>query len=338
MAVVLEVERRGQPVPTFVRVSDRELADGVWLGRGYDCDVLLADPHIEARHARLVAMDGRIVVSAVGDSKLSVDKRAVLKATSVSSGATLTLGHTRVRLFESDHPVPPAQSTDDFLDGLAWLARPRLLVPLLLLTFAAAAIDNGLRQLGQLDALSAALTGVAPVLLCIAWAGLWALVTRVLRHEARFSSHLAIALVASIASLLLDFAAELVEYNAQSVVVREWFDHVALAALLAVLLAMHVRVTMGQLRWYWQTPAVAVALSFVGYSILTDVATERDFVRSPEYASIVLPDGLRWRGETVGDDFAQRAEALFDMADTERARLAEQDKEQDTDQDDEPAD
>lgn len=329
MALVLEVKRRGQPAPRFVRVSDRELADGVWLGRGYNCDVLLDDPHVHARHARLVAMDGRLMLTLPTGSDLSVDRRPVTQAIEVRSGATLALGHTQVRVYDAEHPVAPTQATDALVDGMAWLTRPALLVPLLIVVVLAHALDHSLRQMQELDLLTAVLSGVAPLLLCIAWAGLWALVTRVLRHEARFSSHLAVALIATIASLALGFLGELLEYNTQSRSVREWTDNLALTSLLAVVLMMHLRITMGPLRWFWQTPAAAVAVAFVGYSVLMDIANERDWRGSPEYTPLVLPDGLRWRSDTDIDAFNQRSTELFDAVDAERAELDKQDLEDD---------
>ncbi|MCR9277163.1 MAG: hypothetical protein NXH85_04240 [Pseudomonadaceae bacterium] len=294
MAIVVEIRSSGAHGASRYRFSDDALARGVTIGRGYHCDVMLDDPHVASEELRLVRTDaatgaGSIELELLGDGVVRLAGQQLREGASVPSGTQLKLGRTSVSLFDETHTVPPTTPLDILLESLTSLASPvRVLlagaiVYLLLLS------DEAASQLAERDWLDAALSAFSPMVLAVLWSAVWALVTRVLRHEARFLAHLLVALTSLALSTIMGLASELAQFNSQDPATAAWLDPFLLGLLLCFALVLHVRITAGPMRWYGHGVIVALAWAFVGYGVLEDSNRSRDFQAWPEYSSVLLP-------------------------------------------------
>ncbi len=164
------------------------------IGRGYQCDVILGDPLVDAEHAR-IALDeaGRPVLEDLGSRNgLFADgaKGRVARA-AIEGVTTARVGRTLLRIIPDGASVPPALLDADSGDRLAQLLlSPRSNAVVLIAGFAAASLWL---WLGGTEARAASVAGgeaLAVVIASAAWAGFWALIGRANVQRFSFWPHL----------------------------------------------------------------------------------------------------------------------------------------------------
>ncbi|MFI5214763.1 MAG: FHA domain-containing protein [Gemmatimonadales bacterium] len=164
------------------------------IGRGYECDVILSDPLVDARHARLVLDEqGRTVLEDLG-SRNGLFKGGVRGRVSrapVDGVTTARIGRTLLRIVPDGAAVPPALPDTDSGDRLAvLLASPRWNAVVLIAGFAATTLWL---WLGGTEARAASVAGgetLGVVILSATWAGFWALIGRANVQRFSFWPHL----------------------------------------------------------------------------------------------------------------------------------------------------
>jgi hypothetical protein len=180
----------------------------VTVGRAYTSDVIVDDPYVCPAHVRL---------SRNGDAGLVVEDLGSVNGTRADPGGgriahevvppdtRLRIGNTMLRVRDAETRVPRAMVHSVAGGGAESLARTPfalawwlLLVPVLLnATF--------VQSYQRPEALGVAGTGIFLVLLVAAWAGAWALVTRIVAHEWRFLAHVAVTCMYLAIQLVADF-------------------------------------------------------------------------------------------------------------------------------------
>jgi len=172
------------------------------LGRAFDNDIVLDDPHVAAHHAVLAPDDeGRLMLQALPSRNgVFVDgQRAEERCALPAAGVQLQLGGTRLRLrlpaaaLAEELPLPRQATL-----GAAALAGLLAAVSALQLADHALSLDPGV----DLAAWLPALVGLPAAL--AAWCGLWALLSKVFQHRFDFTGHLRIVLPWLLAMTLTD--------------------------------------------------------------------------------------------------------------------------------------
>jgi hypothetical protein len=189
--------RRGQ-VDQRVRVERFPFL----LGRAYTCDLILDDRHVCPEHARLeLDGDGQISLRDLGSRNGVLDLSTGLRVGSLTpaQGRELRIGRTVLRLRAPDHAVAPALVDAGPHRLLRWAtssAAPVVWLPVVVAVQAWLIWRENYSELETRSVLGALLPLVLAV---VAWAGMWALLGRLLVHLHRFAAHLA----AACASLLI---------------------------------------------------------------------------------------------------------------------------------------
>jgi pSer/pThr/pTyr-binding forkhead associated (FHA) protein len=199
--IVVEVlDRRGR-VAERTRVTQLPAV----LGRGYDCAVVLDDPHVEARHVELQLDEaGGIVVQDLGTVNGtwragSGEPGTGSGAIALGAGGLIRVGATLVRLRTPAAPVPQARPLAVHRGWIAALERPRTA---LAVTGAALAVVFAGLWLGDTSANGLAQvtsTGLELVVVVALWAGVWAFAGRLNVHRPAYLAHTAVTLVALVA-------------------------------------------------------------------------------------------------------------------------------------------
>ncbi len=206
LPLYLEVLGRRRAVVQRVRVVELPAV----IGRAYSSALILDDPHVDPEHALLETDEtGRIRVRDLGSlNGLQVDGRPT-PSTVLRSGQVLSLGTSRVRVVLAGSSVAPAVAVGGARFERSLRSRRGALIwwgiAMILLTLGSYFDAAGTVDLGFLVS-----EVVLYVLTFAAWAGVWALATRLVRHAFRFMPHLgvagcvtAIGLVASAATAYL---------------------------------------------------------------------------------------------------------------------------------------
>jgi hypothetical protein len=200
MIVVEVLDRRGR-VAQRARLADLPAV----LGRGYDCAVVLDDPHVEARHAE-VRLDepGGVVVRDLGTVNGtwragSGERGAGSGEIALGSGGAVRLGATTVRLLTPAFPVLPARALVTRSGLVGALERPRTAAAVTVAALVIAVVNLWLGDSSASGLAELTSTGLGLVLAVAAWAGVWAFAGRVNVHRPAFLAHAAVTLTAVVA-------------------------------------------------------------------------------------------------------------------------------------------
>ncbi|GAA0712822.1 FHA domain-containing protein [Dokdonella soli] len=198
----IEVLSRHREVASRQRVA----TNAVTIGRAYDNDVVLDDPHVAAHHLRLVrGDDGAWVAEDLGSlNGLFADGQHQRQARVVlNGGTTLRIGHTGLRLRTSAQPVPAEQPL--LRSAPSW----PLALGCLALVFGLALLDLWLRETGE-PKLIGYLTPLLTLAVMVAiWTSAWSVLSRIFGGHARFGLHLLIVGAGLLAYTLYEQASEL---------------------------------------------------------------------------------------------------------------------------------
>jgi hypothetical protein len=181
----------------------------VTIGRAIDCDVVLDDPHVAARHATLADGDGDLglhVGDSVNGARLRNKHVAAGQQVDLPSGEVFQLGGTRLRVRRASDPLAPEKALAlETAGGL----RSLMVLALALLAWSVAEHWLNTDPGGRLTDYLPVLVG-SPVMLAV-WCGFWALGSKLFHHRFEFWPHARIAvsflLVLAVTGLLLPLAA-----------------------------------------------------------------------------------------------------------------------------------
>jgi hypothetical protein len=184
----------------------RITGESITLGRAWDNDIVLEDPHVAAHHLRIArGADGAWLAEDLGSvNGLYVDgERQRREKATFAAGTTLRIGHSLLRLHPASEVVPPelllARGRSPWPGALACLALVLLI----------ALLDLWRGETGE-PKLIRYLTAVLAVATIVAlWTSAWAVVSRIFDGHARFGTHLLIGCGGLLAYSLYDPLSEL---------------------------------------------------------------------------------------------------------------------------------
>lgn len=283
MALILEVLH---PRTGDVRARVRIAALPFTIGRALDNDCVLDDPHVDAHHARVEA-DGEAGVALQDLGSVNGVRAGGARVARVPlvHGTLVALGRTRLRVRDEQVAVPAAIPLDDEpAEGAArWYERPGVRLALIAGTFALVALDGWLESDSTGGANSALSLGIGMFGFASLWAGIWAVVGRVITHHARFASHL---LVASLTLLVIWAAGWLEAWVLFLAPATSWWEGatgVFGLALAAAVVAAHLRyATHLSRRGRWRA-AVTTAVVLVAVGLAFRLVEDDAFTSVPEF-------------------------------------------------------
>lgn len=213
MEALIIVERLGRHGELVERQRLRLAPGGaVRIGRGWDCEIHLDDPHVALHHADLsCSPEGDWSISDAGSLNGMVDLSSGTRAPrfDIDPSRELRLGHVRLRLIDgraaqpAERSLPAPGARIGWPTALAWLAAS-LGISLLL---------DWLGQVGEVRS-SALLTSLlAGLVVILAWTFGWALVTRLFSGEMRFLRHLRVVAIGSLLASLLMLCVQYLSYG-----------------------------------------------------------------------------------------------------------------------------
>jgi FHA domain len=222
-----------------VATRQRFTAPQVFIGRGYDNDVIVDDPYVAVQHVRVFRDDGgRLVAEDIGSANgLFLDRDKARQARIVIDGERpIRIGHTYLRIRETGHAVPRERAGRP--DGRA--------MPIALGAMLGAAI-LGLQALSvwfaEVDEPRAShyiqsLLGIG--IMAVLWVALWAILSRIFSGQARLERNLLIALTGLLTFLVYSEFAQFASFA------LTWrtpvsYDYVVMWSIVAATCFFHLR-------------------------------------------------------------------------------------------------
>lgn len=313
MAAVMwiEVLSRDGEVLSRERVDAAEAR----IGRAFDNDVVVNDPHVAPHHLRVYrGEDGELVAEDLGTVNGLYPEHGARRVTRLPLAGEpgIRIGRTTLRVHDASHPVPPeramtpprAHATWDIGLGVG------LFVLILLLNWL------NLTTEPSANVVLLPLIGLATALAL--WTGLWAVLSRIFFGQAQFALHLRIAVTACIAIVLWDLLTETLSF---SFAWREVIEYAPLGAWallaatcyahLAVIGPRHMKLVLGLLL---ALIASGAAMQFVTKS------ENRELVGQRATLGDLRPPAFRVVPLANADEFFKEAEETRARVDKARSK------------------
>ncbi|HEX2090743.1 MAG TPA: FHA domain-containing protein [Longimicrobiaceae bacterium] len=319
--MILEVfDPRVGGVRTRLRLETLPLT----VGRGYGNDLILDDPYVDARHARIALDDdtGALVVEDLGSlNGLALPGDGSRAARVVAGpGAEVRLGRTVLRFRHPDDAVPPALPDNPVAPEPAsapvpWISSlwVRLGVPAAALAAVCAQSWLGnFERSASGDVFSGALAFAA---LVSVWAGIWAVAGRVVVHRFHFLGHLAVASAGVLAGLAATLAEAWSSFLSPDNPITGSLSVVVWVALTTALVAGHLSLASSlpdRRRWRAGLVTAAVLVAVSGAMV---VASDEPFSDVPEFAGVLKPVPAAWIPTGAPEDLGRMAAELKEEVD-----------------------
>jgi len=317
--MILEVlDARG--VRTRVRLDALPLT----VGRGYANDLILDDPYVDGRHARIGLDDaGALVVEDLGSLNGLSTPGGADRATRVAAapGAEVRLGRTILRFRDPEEEVPPAlPDTGEEVDRRVppptrWLDSPWGRAGVAATAAAAVAASTWLGNYER----SSASTVLAAALLFVAfasvWSGIWAVAGRVVGQRFQFLGHLAVTSGAVLAGLALGVVQQWTYFLFPDNPVAGPVSAVVWLGLVGAVIAGHLALASalpGRRRWRAGLATSAVLAALAGASALAEDDTFSDV---PEFQGVLKLAPAAWVPTSTPEEFGQMAAKLREEVD-----------------------
>ena len=174
------------------------------IGRGFQNDVILTDPHVSPLHLHIVQDGERWILSDL-DSANGLFVNAVGQrgnSLPVCSGDVVRIGQTELRFYAPHHPVADTVRIKKAHPVFAWLARPLNAWASFVLAVAVVQGWAYLEIWSEEPGLTAAAAAAATTGSIVLWATLWSVAGRLIMYKSHFRSHLTIAGLCLIAGVI----------------------------------------------------------------------------------------------------------------------------------------
>ncbi|WP_423186111.1 FHA domain-containing protein [Alishewanella sp. d11] len=313
MAIIIEVlNSRGQSTGLH-KFNQAQIR----IGRGFDNDLIIQDPHSCAAHAELSRDEQgqwqlRDLQSLNGTLNSQGKRENVIPIT--KNGQVVTLGKQRLRIILSDSSVAPTLPLTQGWHSLNWLSSTALLISLVLLlsvdfiysTWLGAIGENAERWHRQLILLPFIL------LLVLIWPSLLALLARLHSHETKFKQQANLAFTALCCWLLWEKLHTWLSFN---------FSHTLLLTSLELLAPV---VILGAFFWCGfilagiQNKILHVVLTVSLASIYWAIPYFNSITpnREPSYQADMLPASWLITTPKTTEQFIRDSAALFQQNDS----------------------
>ena len=319
--VVQQINRAGAAISTHKFDSNK-----VVIGRAFDCDVILQDPHVEPHHM-VVEMDpatqklsGSDLSTLNGTWRVEQNRYGVpgrkksrfFNGSPFFSGQIFELGRTHLRICSATHEVAPAIPVSRWEvlgHNLAhWWIYSLFIVLLIILQVWDAYLsdpkDNKLSQYAY------ALSALYPILMAVGFAGVCGFIGKNIRHDAKFPAHLSAALAALFAVSLFEFSAPYWAFQFElwrwqtTIVSLFTAATVFVLGYVALSFATHLK---GFVRGAVASVVPAMLMIPTGMALLS----RPEFQPMPPYDRSMVEPAMQFRAVTDVEEFLQATHQLY---------------------------
>lgn len=283
------------------------------IGRAYDNDIILDDPHTASHHAQIEYNQLDELIISDSGSLSGITQNHKREAFFVIDGDHhYRLGRTLLRIRTADYPVAPelTDTTNHRWEG--W--RPALTGALLLVLISLLTTWLSDIQESNISKYLLELIGVVGFVVC--WSGVWALFNKLFSGHARFGRHLWIASCGLVALELWDLFSGIIAFAFSWEAIATFSNHPVIF-ICALVLYFHLYTTgykqLGRLK------IILAALAIIGSAItMTKQYQATSHLASQLYMNELYPPVLRISGDKNLDEFISEIDSLKQAVDDAR--------------------
>jgi hypothetical protein len=231
----------------------------------------------------------------------------------ISSGDRVTVGRTNLRVYASDHAVEPTHQM--MLSSWLGHGRSHSLFASLMMVFALAAVMfiSYQERTTKLDWNPLFLEALYAGLVVLFWAGIWALIGRLLRHQPNFTAQLGFtALVTGIVALVTPLGGYM-EYAANSLLVGDISSRLIMLLTMTAMFRANLMFATNLKRYTRIAFIASMGILLISYATMKFGKDEFDY--QPEYSAVLRPPFAHLSADSDVHDFQDAFKQGFDEVD-----------------------
>lgn len=286
------------------------------IGRGYDNDIIISDPHVCADHLQLhfngehwlVNDQGSINGSYLEDSKDNVIQHQV------RSGDIITIGKSQVRFVFPSHPVADSIAISPF-ESLINLARHPMALALSISLFALIAgwIIN-LNNANEVTLTQMLVPSIGLTLGFALWPAGIALVSHLTKHDARFWTQMGISFIFFNLMWLSDIFENIVHFNTSSNFSMIWIIAIIPLLLAFGLFWLNCYVGFHMTLRRRNVVSLSLVLLLFGGSFVVQMSKQPDFNPRPQFDTTIMSPAFLFAPSSSVERFVSDSSKLFETA------------------------
>ena len=310
MDVIIELISRSKRVIE----QHRYTGASVTIGRAYDNDLIISDPHLSQHHAVLTDLgeDGWWLEDLNSENGIYTRKhQRIHTRAKVASGDEIILGKSHLRIFDRLHEVPAALSMNPVEKIIQPLSRTGNAMLFILVILAVSAINGYLDMYMEFKVRYLFADSIGLLLLGMGWALLWALIGRVMRHDTRFLVQLVISMAYLLCVIIYSACMDLLAFNSGSKNAAFIIGGIGHFLLFSSLLWLNLYIAISQSDNRRLLVASGMSLSVVSLLLLYYYINISEFSGQPDYVHFLKPPALQWFSPVTTETFLRDAEVIF---------------------------
>lgn len=290
------------------------------IGRAYDNDFILDDPHTAAHHAIVeLDEDGNLRMRDLGSHNGIVHQGKRLPHISINGNTVVRLGHTNLRVRAADFQVAD-ELADKTIHG--WEGWPPALSGLTIIALLAA-LSTWLGDVSKFETIRYLMAITYVLSGALVWSAVWAFANRLFGGHARFGRHLFITGCGMAAMEVWSLFSGTAAYALSFEELSRYGSHVMIA-ITAAMVYFHL-VTINP-RHPRRIAVTAVILGLLGSGLMLMMNFQRYGQAGDElYMSQILPPAIRLTADKPVDQFISEAKSLKDKVDADRTKTVSHD-------------
>lgn len=291
-------------------------SNNITIGRGYDNDLIIGDPHVCADHLQL-HFDGEHWFlndqGSINGSFLENSKENIIQH-KVKSGDIVSIGKSQVRFLFPSHPVVDSIAISPF-ENLINLARHPVLLTFSMTLFACIAcwiIDlNNAKEVSLTQML---VPTIGLTLGFALWPAAVSLVSHLTKHDARFWTQIGISFIFFNLMWLSDIFENIVQFNTSSNFSIIWLIAIVPLILAFGLFWLNCYVGFHMTARRRTVVSAGLVVLLFGGSFSVQMSKKPEFNPRPQFNTTIMPPAFLFSPSSNVESFVNDSSALFEQA------------------------
>lgn len=313
MEIIIEEITRGQKVLNRHRSS----TNSINIGRGYNNDIIISDPHICAEHLQL-QFDGEHWLvqdkGSINGSFLKGKKENLIRH-KVKSGDILSLGNSQIRLLFPNHPVAESITISPFESLINVVSHPiAVALNLVIFTLMACWIIN-LNNAEEVTITQLLVPSIGLTLAFVFWPIVLSLISHLTKHDARFWSQLGICFVFFNLMFINDAFEYIIQFNTSSHFSIDGVVFIIPAILTFCLLWFNCYVGFDMTTRRRNIISAALVIIFFSGDFIIELSQKPDFNPLPKFNTTIISPMFLFASSSTVETFVNNSKKLFNEVD-----------------------
>ena len=320
MEIIIEEITRGHKLLGRHRFSNQIIN----IGRGYDNDVIISDPHVCADHLQL-QFDGEDWFvqdqGSINGSFFDGKKEKTLQH-KVRSGDIIRIGKSQLRLLFPTHAVAESLAISPFENLINVMRHPAALAfNVIVFTLIACWVIN-LNNIEEVTLTQLLVPTIGLTLGFVFWPVILALISHLTKHEARFWSQMGISFFFFNLMWLSDALEYIIHFNTSSSFSLSWLMTTVSLVIAFGLFWLNCYVGFHTSARRRNIISASLVLLLFGSSFIIQLSQKPDFNPHPKFNTTIISPMFLFTSSSDVETFVNDSKALFDKVD----KIAEEEK------------